>query len=106
LPSRDGCRKLGNLRALPVFKDRVAGTEKKILQRFFIDFIVDTIPVRLMVNSQGCQMVCFHSKTPNLGIFLRALEWKMLVYFLALWNVLRQFGLFCGHLVILLYSDI
>jgi hypothetical protein len=26
---------------------------------------------------QGCQMVYFHTKNPNFGIFGRALEWKM-----------------------------
>jgi hypothetical protein len=24
---------------------------------------------------QGCQMVCFQTKNPNLGKFLRAFEW-------------------------------
>jgi hypothetical protein len=27
------------------------------------------------------------------------LKWKVLVYFMALWSVLRPFGIFCGHLV-------
>jgi hypothetical protein len=30
----------------------------------------------------------------NLGIFWRALEWKMFVYFMANWNILKQFGIF------------
>jgi hypothetical protein len=30
-------------------------------------------------DSQGCQMVCFQTKNPNLGKFKRALEWKVLV---------------------------
>jgi hypothetical protein len=34
---------------------------------------------------QGCQMVYFQTKNPNLGTFWRALEWKMLVYFMAIW---------------------
>jgi hypothetical protein len=38
-------------------------------------------------NKQGCQMVCFQTKNPNLGKFWRALEWEMLVY---LWS----FGIF------------
>jgi hypothetical protein len=29
----------------------------------------------------GCQMVYLKTKIPNLGIFLRDLEWKMLAYF-------------------------
>jgi hypothetical protein len=28
-------------------------------------------------SHQGCQMVCFRTKNPNLGKFWRALEWKM-----------------------------
>jgi hypothetical protein len=51
-------------------------------------------------DSQGCQMVCFQTKNPNLGKFWRALEWKMLVYFMVIWDTLRQFGLFYGHLII------
>jgi hypothetical protein len=46
---------------------------------------------------QGCQMVCFQTKNPNLGKFWSALEWKMLVYFMFIWNILRSFG----HLVML-----
>jgi hypothetical protein len=34
---------------------------------------------------QGCQMVCFQTKNPNLGKFWRVLQWKI--------------GIFCGHLV-------
>jgi hypothetical protein len=43
---------------------------------------------------QGCQMVCFQNKNPNLGKFWRALEWKMLLYFMVIWNILRSFGIF------------
>jgi hypothetical protein len=28
---------------------------------------------------QGCQMVCFQTKNPNLGKFWRVLQWKMFV---------------------------
>jgi hypothetical protein len=37
--------------------------------------------------TRGCQMVYFHPKNPNLGIFLRALEWIMLIYFMAFWII-------------------
>jgi hypothetical protein len=37
-------------------------------------------------------MVCFQTKNPNLGKFWRALEWKILVYFMAIWNILQSFG--------------
>jgi hypothetical protein len=36
-------------------------------------------------QDQGCRMVYFHT---NLGKFWRALEWKMLVYFMITWNIL------------------
>jgi hypothetical protein len=45
----------------------------------------------LMVSSppatQGCQMVSFQTKNPNLSILWRALECKMLAYFMAIWNI-------------------
>jgi hypothetical protein len=55
---------------------------------------------------QGCQMVYFQTKNPNLGKFWRALEWKPLVYFyenmeylMTICCNLWQFGIVCGHLV-------
>jgi hypothetical protein len=45
-------------------------------------------------------MVCFQTKNPNLGKFGKALEWKMLVYFIVIWNILLSFGIFYCHLVI------
>jgi hypothetical protein len=47
---------------------------------------------------QGCQMVSFQTKNPNLGKFWRALDWKMLIYFTAIWNILQIFGIFYDHL--------
>jgi hypothetical protein len=52
-------------------------------------------------------MVYFQAKNPNLGKFWNALEWKMLVYFKTIWNILWPFGIIydrlhstvCGHLV-------
>jgi hypothetical protein len=52
-------------------------------------------------------MVIFQTKNPNLGKFWRAFEWKMLVYFTTIWNILQPFsihnlwpfGIVCGHLV-------
>jgi hypothetical protein len=52
-------------------------------------------------------MVCFQTKNRNLGKFLRALEWKMLVFIMTIWNILRPFGIpnlwpfviNCGRLV-------
>jgi hypothetical protein len=52
---------------------------------------------------QGCQMVCFQTKYPNLGKFwkvlLRKIFYDHLVYFTAIGNILWQFGIFCGNLV-------
>jgi hypothetical protein len=39
-------------------------------------------------------MVCFQAKNPNLGKFRRALDCKMLIYFMAIWNILRTFKIF------------
>jgi hypothetical protein len=49
--------------------------------------------------NQGCQMVCFQTKNPNLGKFWRALDWKMLICFMVIWNILWPFGIFYDHLV-------
>jgi hypothetical protein len=50
-------------------------------------------------DNQGCQMVYFQTKNPNLGKFWMALEWKMLVYFMTISNILRPFGIIYGRLV-------
>jgi hypothetical protein len=58
----------------------------------------------------GCQMVYFHTKNTTLGIFWSELQWKMLIYFMAIWYmyimliwyilctremvILRSFGIF------------
>jgi hypothetical protein len=41
----------------------------------------------------------FQTKNPNLGIFWRALDWKMFLYFMAVSNILRTFEIFYDHLV-------
>jgi hypothetical protein len=53
----------------------------------------------LSSRNQGCQMVCFQTKNPNLGKIWRALEWKTLVYFIisntystAIWHIVLPFG--------------
>jgi hypothetical protein len=48
---------------------------------------------------QGCQMVCFQTKNSNLGKFWRASEWKMLLHFMIIWNILWPFGIMYGSLV-------
>jgi hypothetical protein len=44
-------------------------------------------------------MVYFQTKNPNLGKFWSALERKMFVYLMTIWNNLWPFGIVCGHLV-------
>jgi hypothetical protein len=41
----------------------------------------------------------FSYQSPNLGIFWRVCEWKMLVYFMMICNILRTHGIFYGCLV-------
>jgi hypothetical protein len=48
---------------------------------------------------QGCQMVSFQPKNSNSVKFWRALGGKMLIYFMAIWNILWPFGIFYGHLL-------
>jgi hypothetical protein len=43
---------------------------------------------------QGCQMVYFQTQIPKLGKFWRVLQWKMLLYFMAIWSILRPFGMY------------
>jgi hypothetical protein len=44
-------------------------------------------------------MVYFQTKNPSLGNFWSALDWKMLVYFMAILNILQAFGILYDHLV-------
>jgi hypothetical protein len=56
-------------------------------------------------QGQGCQMINFQTKNHNSGNLWRALDCKMLVYFMVIWNILRQFDIVkiiwecCGDLV-------
>jgi hypothetical protein len=44
-------------------------------------------------------MVSFQTKNTNLGKFWRARDGKMVIYFRAILNILRIFGIFYDHLV-------
>jgi hypothetical protein len=46
------------------------------------------------LGRQGCQMVYFTTKYRNLGKF-----WKMLTYFMAIWNILPTFWIFYDNFV-------
>jgi hypothetical protein len=41
-------------------------------------------------------MVSFRTKNPNLGKFWRVLQWKILVYFMAIWSTFQPFDIFHG----------
>jgi hypothetical protein len=49
--------------------------------------------------NHGCQMIYFQTKNTNLGKFWRALHWKILVNFMAIWYILVPFGIFYGYLI-------
>jgi hypothetical protein len=55
-------------------------------------------PCGNLILEQGCRMVYFQTKYPNLGKFWMSLEWKMLLYFKTIWNILGPFGIY-GRLV-------
>jgi hypothetical protein len=44
---------------------------------------------------QDCQMVYLHTSNPNFGIFWKAIDWTILVYFMPLWCTY----VFSGYLV-------
>jgi hypothetical protein len=44
-------------------------------------------------------MVSFQTKNPNLGKLWRDLDWKMFIYFMAIWNILQTLGIFYDNLV-------
>jgi hypothetical protein len=48
---------------------------------------------------QGCQMVYFQTKNPNLSRFCRVLQKKMLVHFMVICHNVWTFGIFPGYLV-------
>jgi hypothetical protein len=51
-------------------------------------------------SSQGCRNVYFQTKNPSLCKYWRALEWKLLFYSMAIWNISWSFGIIYGHLVL------
>jgi hypothetical protein len=57
------------------------------------------MPVRVTVRV--ARWFLFRQKIPYLGIFWRTLEWKTLLYILAISNILVPLGIFYGHFVIL-----
>jgi hypothetical protein len=70
----------------------------KILQKMRTEKIdLKIIPSGAAQWYPGLPNGIFLNQTPYLGIFWRALKYKMLKYFMALWNMLRSFGICYGH---------
>jgi hypothetical protein len=44
-------------------------------------------------------MVCFQTQNPNLGKFWRTLEWKILLYFTAIWYLIGNLVYF-NHVLV------
>jgi hypothetical protein len=91
----------------PVFYCRLG---RRILTHFFSFPFLSSQAVRaerfkdperrnVCASVQGCQMVCFQTKNPNLGKFWRVLQWKVMVYFKDTLPILRSFVILYGHLV-------
>jgi hypothetical protein len=43
-------------------------------------------------NNQGCQMGYFQTNNTNLGKFWRVLQWKKLLYFIAIGSIFHPIG--------------
>jgi hypothetical protein len=54
----------------------------------FNDFFERSVSLVVVERKQGCQMVYFPTKNPNLGKFKRAFDWKMSTYFKDIWDIL------------------
>jgi hypothetical protein len=71
-----------------------------IIKKHFIKFFLNIY----RQQNQGCQMVYFKTKNPDLCKFCRALVRKILIYFMAIGNILQIFGIFYDHLLYTLCS--
>jgi hypothetical protein len=56
-------------------------------------------PIWLSSIMRGCQRVYFHTKNTNFGLFQKALECTILVYFKAVCYLFWSCGVFYSHLV-------
>jgi hypothetical protein len=50
-------------------------------------------PCLLNIDAYRTWMAYFQTQNRNLGKFWRNLQWKMLVYFMAIWSIIRTFGI-------------
>jgi hypothetical protein len=85
-------------RVKPIFgNERLEKVGTHLLWYGFVPTAVKQIVGTLI--DRGCQMVYFQTKITILGKFWMGLNWKVLVYLMALWSVQWPFGIFYGHLV-------
>jgi hypothetical protein len=64
---------------------------------------VHRFQISLGVFSPGLPGGMFSNLNLNLGKLRRALEWKMLICFMAIWNILQPFGIFYDHLLMVIW---
>jgi hypothetical protein len=62
-------------------------TPLKFIGRHFRFPLVLKLMYHRTYPHQGCQMAYFQTKNPYLGKFWRDLQWKFLVYFMAIWSI-------------------
>jgi hypothetical protein len=72
---------------------------RKILRYCSVNALAASVMACPKGSRQGCQIVCFQTKNPNLGKFWMFLQWKILVKLLTIWYILRPFEICYGHLV-------
>jgi hypothetical protein len=81
-------------------KRRYLIIDKMVVSLLFRDsFVAKKKSLGAISCHLGCQMVRLQTKNINLGKFWRVLQWKMLVYFKAIWFILWLSGILYGFLV-------
>jgi hypothetical protein len=79
--------------------------EKKLSRKLKPSFMSTTSHGVNNDVEQGCQMEYFRTEILIWVNFVGSRKWngkgkwKMLVYVMAVWSILRPFGIFCGHVV-------
>jgi hypothetical protein len=74
------------------FFSKTSGHTERLLFATFQDGETQSDP--FSARDQGCQMAYFQTRNPDLGKFWRILQWKMLIYLMTIWSIIRQFNLF------------
>jgi glycosyltransferase involved in cell wall biosynthesis len=87
--SRQNGEKLHNLVTL-LKSEKIVFVRKSDLQNVFAARIFSTV----VVTARVARWYIFKPKKPNLGKFLRVLQWKILVYFMDIWSIFRPFRIY------------